>query len=248
MTAVMLTAKLTAKIAAKPTSTLTSELTSTLTSTLTSELSLEQASEPTSRLISKPTSGFSAEPSSFSLDEPHWLCDEELQALVGAVASVPDPELGGVTIGELGLVHEVRQSEVDGAIEVLLLPTFLGCPALKLMEHDVVAVLSAHSLGAGAGVAVRVTWTNSPTWNPTRISAAGCAKLAELGIAVPVVGSSVDEALPVCPICASAALEAKLPVGPTACRSVAWCTSCRSVVEIMRGSSFHASESSYANV
>jgi ring-1,2-phenylacetyl-CoA epoxidase subunit PaaD len=232
MTAVMLTAKLAAQIAAQP----------------TSALSLEQASEPTSRLISKPTSGFSAEQSSFSLDEPHRLCDEELQALVVAVASVLDPELGGVTIGELGLVHEVRQSEVDGAIEVLLLPTFLGCPALKLMEHDVVAVLSAHSLGAVAGVAVRVTWTNSPTWNPSRISAAGCAKLAKLGIAVPVVGSSVDEALPVCPICASGALEAKLPVGPTACRSVAWCNSCRSVVEIMRGSSFHSSEGSYVNV
>jgi ring-1,2-phenylacetyl-CoA epoxidase subunit PaaD len=148
-----------------------------------------------------------------------------------AVSSVPDPELGGVTIGELGLVHELRQSPIDGVIEVILLPTFLGCPALKLMERDVLTVLSMHGVSAA-----RVTWAHAPTWSPSRISMAGRRKLAELGIAVPGSEGSVDEALPVCPICAVAALEAKLPVGPTACRSVAWCRSCRSVVEIMRGS------------
>jgi ring-1,2-phenylacetyl-CoA epoxidase subunit PaaD len=227
MTAVILTAKRTAKLTSEPTS------------------------EPTSGLTSEPTSAFSPERSSLSLVAPRWFSDDELRALVVAVASVLDPELGGVTIGELGLVHEVRQSGDDGAIEVILLPTFLGCPALKLMEHDVATVLSAHSIYRGgasssSAVEVRVTWANSPTWSPSRISASGRAKLAELGIAVPVVGSSVDGALPVCPICASAALEAKLPVGPTACRSVAWCTSCRSVVEIMRGSATHSSEGSYA--
>lgn len=169
---------------------------------------------------------------------------EALHALRDAVASVPDPELGGVTIGELGLVHELRRSPVDGVVEVILLPTFLGCPALNLMERDVVKVLSTHGVPA-----VRVTWAHSPAWSPSRISAPGRIKLAELGIAVPGSDSSADGALPVCPICEVAALEAKLPVGPTACRSVAWCTSCRSVVEIMRGA--HAGfiqEDSYANV
>ena len=49
-----------------------------------------------------------------------------------AVAAVVDPELGGVTIGDLGLVHDVRIDE-GGAVVVELLPTFLGCPALALM-------------------------------------------------------------------------------------------------------------------
>ncbi len=156
---------------------------------------------------------------------------EELIDLVIAVESVLDPELGGVTIGELGLVHELRRADVDAAIEVTLLPTFLGCPAMNLMERDVVAILRARGVSL-----VRVTWANSPSWSPNRISEAGRVKLAELGIAVPVVDLCADVVLPVCPICSAAALEAKLPVGPTACRSVAWCTSCRSVVEIMRGS------------
>jgi ring-1,2-phenylacetyl-CoA epoxidase subunit PaaD len=162
----------------------------------------------------------------------YWPGSDDLRR---AVSSVPDPELGGVTIGELGLVHELRQSPIDGVVEVILLPTFLGCPALNLMERDVIAVLSAHGVSEA-----RITWAHSPTWSPSRISALGRSKLAELGIAVPGSEGSVDGSLPVCPICAVAALEAKLPVGPTACRSVAWCKSCRSVVEIMRGS--------YANV
>jgi ring-1,2-phenylacetyl-CoA epoxidase subunit PaaD len=156
---------------------------------------------------------------------------EEFIDLIAAVESVPDPELGGVTIGELGLVHELRRSDVDAAIEVTLLPTFLGCPALNLMERDVVAILRARGVSR-----VRVTWANSPSWSPNRISEAGRVKLAELGIAVPVTDFYADGVLPVCPICSVTSLVAKLPVGPTACRSVAWCTSCRSVVEIMRGS------------
>lgn len=172
----------------------------------------------------------SAKRSGNSRGESRWFSGEELHAWLTAVSMVPDPELGGVTIGELGLVHELRQSVVDGAIEVILLPTFLGCPALNLMEHDVVGVLRARGVSS-----VRVTWANSPAWNPDRISQAGRGKLADLGIAVPDRVSFADDALPVCPICSVAALEAKLPVGPTACRSVAWCTSCRSVVEIMRG-------------
>lgn len=176
-----------------------------------------------------------------SVLESRRLGAEELHALLQAVSSVPDPELGGVTIGELGLVHEIRPLLGDGVIEVFLLPTFLGCPALKLMERDVVAVLSVLSVSP-----VRVTWVNWPIWSPDRISFAGRSKLAELGIAVPC--ADVADDIPVCPICSVDALEAKLPVGPTACRSVAWCTSCRSVVEIMRGSHSGATGGSYANV
>ena len=159
--------------------------------------------------------------------------DVSRAAVLAAVSAVPDPELGGVTIGELGLVHTVELM-VDRAIAVTLLPTFLGCPALRVMERDV-----RDALGSLGICDVQVVWAHSPMWGPDRISTAGRVKLAELGIAVPDRDSSVDGALPVCPICSVAALEAKLPVGPTACRSVAWCTSCRSVVEIMRGSYAH---------
>ena len=168
---------------------------------------------------------------------------DELEKLRALVSSVPDPELGGVTIGELGLVHTVVFSDAGGVVEVTLLPTFLGCPALKLMERDVVAILRAQDVSE-----VRVTWVNSPSWSPNQISPAGRLKLAELGIAVPGAESCADGVLPVCPICSAAALQAKLPVGPTACRSVAWCTSCRSVVEIMRGSQASLVGGSYAYV
>ena len=37
-----------------------------------------------------------------------------------------------------------------------------------------------------------------------------------------------------CPVCGSDDVEDRALAGPTRCRSVAWCGSCRNVVEVMR--------------
>jgi ring-1,2-phenylacetyl-CoA epoxidase subunit PaaD len=154
-----------------------------------------------------------------------------------AVASVPDPELGGVTIGDLGLIVAIDDLGV-GDIRVRLTPTFLGCPALNLMRADV--ELAARTAGARS---VEVVWVHDVRWNTDLINDAARAQLGQLGIAVPARNNSVSgvdrEALPNCPSCGSSELIASLPVGPTACRSVAWCRGCRSVIEIMRSSYAH---------
>lgn len=139
-----------------------------------------------------------------------------------AVESVLDPELGDVTIGELGLVHEVHL--VGSDVEVLLRPTFLGCPALQLLANDVERVL----VGLGA-LSVEVRFVHSPAWGPQHISEEGRRKLGVLGIAV------AGENSVACPYCSSIDLRLAAPVGPTSCRSVAFCGDCRSIVEIMRG-------------
>ena len=144
-----------------------------------------------------------------------------------AVESVPDPELGGVTIGDLGLVVGVAVSP-DGAVMVELTPTFLGCPALGLIAADVQAAV----LAAGARSA-DVRYVHVPIWEPARISERGRRQLAERGIAVPNGSGDVR-----CPLCGGNALTEAAPVGPTACRSVLWCESCRNVIEMMRGISY----------
>jgi ring-1,2-phenylacetyl-CoA epoxidase subunit PaaD len=149
------------------------------------------------------------------------------EAMRAAVNRVPDPEMGGVTIGDLGLVVDVVVGE-DGACEVTLTPTFLGCPALNLIRADVERAL----LQVGAST-VSVTWLHHPAWTPTRITANGRTRLAELGIAV--AGFDDFSTMPPCPTCGQPELASAAAVGPTSCRSVAWCNSCRSVIEIMRG-------------
>ena len=44
-----------------------------------------------------------------------------------ALDHVPDPEIPVISVRDLGIVRDV--AERDGAIEVVLTPTYSGCPA-----------------------------------------------------------------------------------------------------------------------
>lgn len=140
-----------------------------------------------------------------------------------AVLNVSDPELGGLGIGDLGLVHSIDMDEAAG-VHVVLLPTFLGCPALALMAHDI----QAAAVAAGA-TSCLVTWATQPAWSSARISPLGVAHLATLGIAVATKG----DPSPPCPTCGAGMLRQINPVGATACRAVAWCGGCRSVIDVL---------------
>jgi ring-1,2-phenylacetyl-CoA epoxidase subunit PaaD len=160
----------------------------------------------------------------------------ELERIANAVSRVRDPELGGVTIGELGLVRSVAMSP-EGRVVVEVTPTFLGCPALNMIAADIVA--AGVEAVAPTLVDLEVTWTAVPAWSSSDITDVGTAKLRELGIAVGVA----DEPLH-CPYCSSTKVSERSPVGASACRSLFWCDDCRNVVEVMR-SAQRASEEPY---
>jgi ring-1,2-phenylacetyl-CoA epoxidase subunit PaaD len=152
---------------------------------------------------------------------------ESLETLVAnAAASVRDPELADVTIGELGLVQMVAVTK-GGRVEVSLTPTFLGCPALSIIAADVrSAIESLHDPRLGE---VTVVFVSTPVWSPEQINDSGRSKLAQLGIGV--VG---PDGVVLCPHCASDAVSERVPVGSTSCRSVWWCAACRTVIDFMR--------------
>ena len=142
-----------------------------------------------------------------------------------AVAAVTDPELPVVTIADLGVLETVDVDEASGRVRVDLVPTFLGCPALRLIEGDVRAAAAAV-----AGVRdVEVRFLAAPRWTPDRITAEGRAALAgDLGIAVREAGFVT------CPVCGGTRVEERSPFGPTACRAIAFCPDCRNAVEVIR--------------
>jgi ring-1,2-phenylacetyl-CoA epoxidase subunit PaaD len=146
------------------------------------------------------------------------------QAIIDAVYSVSDPELAGVSIGDLGLVRSVEVAS-DGSVSVVLVPTFLGCPALHVIQHDVEAAAARHG-------AVRVIsrFDHSIPWTTERVSEGGRRALASYGIAV------VSDGVGACPFCNSLELRELSPVGPAACRSSWWCDNCRNSVELFRDS------------
>lgn len=139
-----------------------------------------------------------------------------------ALGHVMDPEYGTLSIVDLGIVDDVAVD--DDRVSVTLLPTMAGCPAREVIESDVKSALE------DAGVAsVSVEWRLDGSWEPSRLSESAIQQLGrEFSIAIRENG-----VLPACPVCSSASLREVSPVGPTRCRSVAWCDGCRNVVEVV---------------
>jgi ring-1,2-phenylacetyl-CoA epoxidase subunit PaaD len=136
------------------------------------------------------------------------------------LASVMDPELPMVSIVDLGMIGDV---EVSDTIRVALLPTYVGCPALELIERLVVEAL------ADLGRPVSVAPTFDPPWTSERITPAGLAALAAVGIAPPVEPDEMR-----CPWCASAAVVSDSLFGPTQCRALWYCRTCRQPFEAIK--------------
>ncbi|HEX7950496.1 MAG TPA: 1,2-phenylacetyl-CoA epoxidase subunit PaaD [Candidatus Limnocylindrales bacterium] len=137
------------------------------------------------------------------------------------LASVHDPEIPNVSIVDLGIVERITVT--DAAIEVELLPTFVGCPALEVIRQAVVGALEP----LGRPVEVDFTWR--VPWTSDRISETGRARLAESGFAPPDDPEHVR-----CPYCRSSRVAMDSLFGPTQCRSLFYCRDCRQPFEAFK--------------
>lgn len=147
---------------------------------------------------------------------------ERARAVAGAV---PDPEVPVLTIADLGVLREVTAAE-DGSVEVVLTPTYSGCPAMEAIRDDVV-----HALHGSGFADVRVRLALSPAWTTDWMSQDGRRKLRQYGIAPPTGrrgAGAVGLTLAVrCPQCGSADTRELSRFGSTACKSLWQCRSCR---------------------
>jgi ring-1,2-phenylacetyl-CoA epoxidase subunit PaaD len=165
--------------------------------------------------------------------------------------ATPDPELPVVSVGELGMVRDVK--EIGAAVTVTLTPTYSGCPALPLIAADVRRRLAAAGY---AGAQVRVSL--APAWTTDWITDEGRRKLAAAGIAPPgpaprrTGGGPVPLTLltsrfssgpgvtgPVtpaveCPRCGSGRTERTAEFGSTACKALYRCGACGEPFEYVK--------------
>jgi ring-1,2-phenylacetyl-CoA epoxidase subunit PaaD len=132
---------------------------------------------------------------------------------------VVDPDIPVMTIAEIGILRDVSVTE-NGAVTVGITPTYSGCPALAVMEEDIVAALD------GAGVEdVTVEVRHTPVWTTEWLTDEAKRKLAGFGIAPPdSVLAVVPEVL--CPQCSSSGTAKISEFGSTACKSLWVCTTC----------------------
>ena len=154
----------------------------------------------------------------------------KVQLAWAALHQVLDPEVPALSICDLGIVRDVVDS-VRG-IEVVLTPTYSGCPATEVIAQNVHDALSLAGLGP-----VTVTYRKAPAWTTDWISAAGRQKLHDYGIAPPGCASNAISIRPRgidCPRCDSAQTERLSAFGSTACKGLYRCLVCREPFEYFK--------------
>jgi ring-1,2-phenylacetyl-CoA epoxidase subunit PaaD len=103
--------------------------------------------------------------------------------------SLTDPEIPVVTLRELGILRDVRSAVAqDGTelLEVVITPTYSGCPAMGQIEDDVHNLLQAHGLKG------KVKTQLAPAWTTDWITPEAKEKLRAYGIAPPHSGADHD--------------------------------------------------------
>jgi ring-1,2-phenylacetyl-CoA epoxidase subunit PaaD len=161
-------------------------------------------------------------------------------AVYQALSRVRDPEIPPLSITDLGMVERVEVG--DDAVEVALLPTFAGCPALDVIHETASAAVRQ----AAGGREVRVRFVRSPAWTSDRITPEGREALRAHGLTPPGEGGYRPAFVPLaslggsrgagatCPFCGSTETVLESAFGPTLCRSTHFCRACRNPFEAFK--------------
>ena len=147
-----------------------------------------------------------------------------------ALSEVPDPEIPVISVVDLGVVRDVRVE--GGRARVEFTPTFLGCPALEVMRDQMEARI------AQLGVEPEVEVVLDDSWSTDRITEEGREKLRAAGFSPPPLRGAAAPTLVQlesngfrCPYCGSRDTALENIFGPTPCRSLRYCRSCRQPFE-----------------
>lgn len=159
--------------------------------------------------------------------DPHFL----LRQIEEILSHIPDPEIPVVSIRELGILRSI--SEVGGEFQIVITPTYSGCPAMGQIEDDI------HGALGRAGIKARLVTQLAPAWTTDWMSGAAKEKLRAYGIAPPHTLSDstakplrfsakrpgAEAAVP-CPQCGSLNTTETSHFGSTACKALYKCLAC----------------------
>jgi ring-1,2-phenylacetyl-CoA epoxidase subunit PaaD len=137
--------------------------------------------------------------------------------ILRVLETVVDPEIPVLTVADLGIIRDVI-IHADGQVEVIITPTYSGCPAMNMIEIQLRAALDE----AGYRHAIIRTVLH-PAWTTDWISEEGHRKLEAYGIAPP---QDADKHPP-CPQCGSQDTKLLSQFGSTPCKSLWQCEDCR---------------------
>lgn len=150
----------------------------------------------------------------------------EEKAIWKILETVPDPEVPVLSVIDLGIVRKIKAD--SNAIEIIITPTYTGCPAMDMIAMNIKLALIEQGYKD-----VTVTSVLSPAWTTDWMSEAGKQKLKQYGIAPPhpkqqVYNTAlfVEQAVQ-CPHCNSWHTHRISEFGSTACKALYQCDDCK---------------------
>jgi len=148
-------------------------------------------------------------------------------AIWAILEEVKDPEIPVLSIVDLGIARAVNYSD-SGQLEIVISPTYSGCPAMYMLEQQIREILTEHGLTDHI-----ITTRLSPAWTTDWMTEQGRDKLRAYGIAPPEKTSHNKSVLfggqkkiP-CPKCGSDNSEQISEFGSTACKALYRCLDCK---------------------
>ncbi|MEQ8905741.1 1,2-phenylacetyl-CoA epoxidase subunit PaaD [Ekhidna sp.] len=136
--------------------------------------------------------------------------------IVDILENVTDPEIPVISVTDLGIVRDVLIT--DDFVEVIITPTYSGCPAMLEIEKDIHNALKKEGIDH-----FKITTVLSPAWTTEWMTEEGKQKLKAYGIAPPNPTNPEDIE---CPQCDSKNTQLLSEFGSTACKSLFKCNDC----------------------
>ena len=144
------------------------------------------------------------------------------------LSEVKDPEIPVLSIVDLGVITSVHVDQETVGVEMT--PTFVGCPALDMMQDDIREVLAKHGI---KNILINVSYKKP--WTSDMISEKGREALKSFGLAPPPSRQLFEDLeileQAICPRCNHSNTELRSPFGATLCRSIHYCHDCREAFE-----------------
>ncbi len=142
------------------------------------------------------------------------------EAIWEILQTVTDPEVPVLTIIDLGIVRDVKIN--DGEIEIIITPTYTGCPAMDMIAMNIRLALIENGFAK-----IKITTALSPAWTTDWMSETGKQKLIEYGIAAPNKKFIIPANGVQCPQCNSLNTKLLSEFGSTACKALYQCNDCK---------------------
>lgn len=150
------------------------------------------------------------------------------------LSQVADPEVPVLTVLDMGVIRNVQLENTAEGTEVVIhiTPTYSGCPAMDMISMNVRMALLSRGIKK-----VHIKEQLSPAWTTDWMSEDGKRKLKEYGIAPPIRKSNAtglglfEKDIVPCPRCDSDDTELVSQFGPTSCKALYKCLSCKEPFE-----------------